>query len=762
MPFEKQHQDRSKVKTFLNSKSDGPLNKELLLLLGQKVLEDLLYNDILSIEQVEKITSFQAVYLNKFPELLSFVQSQEITLEKLFTFPFSIFCDKGIFDLIEKRSLTFKYLETLSVIAWGALAFPFVHNLIKDKKLKLTQLSSLTKPACGALSCFFIQSLIANNTILIDSVLTVSAEKIQIFMDNDFFIHSLIKEKHLTGEQAFNLTSEIFRTLNTKYVLDLIKDEFITMEQVFALSTPGHHALRDVFVCETLIRRDQSLTIEDLSHLTAHASRALTSWSFERGIENQHWTIDNVRSSLFSLSEAASNVFTDFRGYAFSLLKEGLISLEEIFNITHIASLFLIDDVLRKLVLLWGKSKSSKKQKKLGRDFYQQVLALDDSRVREIISLKEKHPIKTLFSFYALQSESFARQLIAVKKMLDFETANESEIWLNILMIGGGDTAVVECLIDLLRQNDFDLSTRTAGKEEYTAFFWAAHYGLVDVIRELMKKYATDDYPQKSKKGQTMIHIAAERGHWPLFESLFKLSPDIVAPVFCQAENGWTALYHAINNDSSEEWINFLLENGADINTPVANGETPAQLAVKKQRDLNPFYCIYSCLRTYFMSTDSIRRLISSYSIKEIEYHNYPYYYLNDERHFWDKDYASIVEDFSRLLQAISATGEIDHNYNCRTLSMGKAKFYNDLVDKLRQLSNDSRLSFFSSFNERLIELHNLPESKTLALSLCVKHPTSLTAVSQLSLVPTLFAKAASPMPAGAISPSTEQNELQI
>jgi hypothetical protein len=93
---------------------------------------------------------------------------------------------------------------------------------------------------------------------------------------------------------------------------------------------------------------------------------------------------------------------------------------------------------------------------------------------------------------------------------------------------------------------------------------------------------------------------------------------------------------------------------------------------------------------------------------------------------------------------------------------MGKAKFYNDLVDKLRQLSNDSRLSFFSSFNERLIELHNLPESKTLALSLCVKHPTSLTAVSQLSLVPTLFAKAASPMPAGAISPSTEQNELQI
>lgn len=47
----------------------------------------------------------------------------------------------------------------------------------------------------------------------------------------------------------------------------------------------------------------------------------------------------------------------------------------------------------------------------------------------------------------------------------------------------------------------------------------------------------------------------------------------------CRSEIGWTLLFYAIDNER-KELVEFLIENGANVNYPSSNGCTPLHLAV--------------------------------------------------------------------------------------------------------------------------------------------------------------------------------------
>jgi ankyrin repeat protein len=110
----------------------------------------------------------------------------------------------------------------------------------------------------------------------------------------------------------------------------------------------------------------------------------------------------------------------------------------------------------------------------------------------------------------------------------------------------------------------------------YTVLLNASHFGLVDVVKAIVKKNV--DVNQRSINTATPIMCAAGENHVEIVRFLL----DNGANPQAQQADGNSALHHAAQNGSSIEIIKALTEAGADPKLKNNKGDTPVGLARSK------------------------------------------------------------------------------------------------------------------------------------------------------------------------------------
>jgi ankyrin repeat protein len=254
-----------------------------------------------------------------------------------------------------------------------------------------------------------------------------------------------------------------------------------------------------------------------------------------------------------------------------------------------------------------------------------------------------------------------------------------NRVLLKVLWVGNGAFAL-KMLGE--RPDLIDCSFLIGVKERgHNALHLAAHYGLFEVAQILIRNNA--EHTHTTLDNKTAIQIAAERGHWVIFEYLFFLNPNRVDAKLCL--ESCRAVLHAAIANKSDKLVNAFLEYGADVRV-VFDGKTA--LALAESYEINNFYLIYNYFYTYCQTTGSLK---------------------SDQLNFDNKDFKARLDNFSEVLAAINpGTGAMTSGKYASVSFRnwkGQPSRYQTLRDKLLALSADKRKSFFEVFNPRLQEL---------------------------------------------------------
>ena len=95
---------------------------------------------------------------------------------------------------------------------------------------------------------------------------------------------------------------------------------------------------------------------------------------------------------------------------------------------------------------------------------------------------------------------------------------------------------------------------------------------------KLVQSYLANgsDVNERNFNGTTALHMAIHNRHTNIVKLLVASGADINA----KCKNGFTPLHSAIGNYSQKVFVELLLANGADVNTPVLYGEHKGKTVV--------------------------------------------------------------------------------------------------------------------------------------------------------------------------------------
>ena len=138
------------------------------------------------------------------------------------------------------------------------------------------------------------------------------------------------------------------------------------------------------------------------------------------------------------------------------------------------------------------------------------------------------------------------------------------------------DIAVLNGDLDIAQElcKEMDISTRGLGVGS-SSLHWAANFGRVDVVRELINQ--AGDIEMKDKYGITPLHLASYNGHLDVVQLLVESKADI----HTKEKGGKTPLYWASENGHLNV-VTFLVENKADIHAKSKHDGTPLHSVSRK------------------------------------------------------------------------------------------------------------------------------------------------------------------------------------
>ena len=161
------------------------------------------------------------------------------------------------------------------------------------------------------------------------------------------------------------------------------------------------------------------------------------------------------------------------------------------------------------------------------------------------------------------------------------------------LAIAAGNYTRDNVLTRLDQAIDSGFDVNTQDEDGQTLLMIASTFGRDDTVLDLIRAGAELDI--RDREGQTALMYAAsgddvsgddvsgDAGRWG-FEDIASDLLHHGAERDLQDSDGWTAFYHAVNKGAPEV-VNVLLHYDADPTIATNTGETPLQLAMKKNAD---------------------------------------------------------------------------------------------------------------------------------------------------------------------------------
>ncbi len=137
---------------------------------------------------------------------------------------------------------------------------------------------------------------------------------------------------------------------------------------------------------------------------------------------------------------------------------------------------------------------------------------------------------------------------------------------------------VEDLRIEIFLDVDNDKRYGVSASEYQRFIFNAADRSKNNDEARLLNMLRNGEYPgSKNEAGEPWIEVAVKRGYFELASALIERGVDIVD------KHGWSLLYGAVLYERSDA-VEFMLENGANLNRVEQNGETSLHCAVKRKR----------------------------------------------------------------------------------------------------------------------------------------------------------------------------------
>lgn len=167
------------------------------------------------------------------------------------------------------------------------------------------------------------------------------------------------------------------------------------------------------------------------------------------------------------------------------------------------------------------------------------------------------------------------------------QNAQYADYFLNV---GGGSSALHEAArfdhLEILRFNVEikDESVSVKNSNDNTPLHFAARYGRVDNVKYLISKNA--DFNASNKVNMSPLHLAALGGHLETAKHLVNMYRNQQIDFnFNDSFYGGTPLHYAASSGNLK-LVQFLINNGADVNVRDSGGHTPLFYAVSKGGNL--------------------------------------------------------------------------------------------------------------------------------------------------------------------------------
>lgn len=165
----------------------------------------------------------------------------------------------------------------------------------------------------------------------------------------------------------------------------------------------------------------------------------------------------------------------------------------------------------------------------------------------------------------------------------NFKLRNNAGLHVGIVAAYSGSVEVLRVLFDFCKQQysqSMDNFLNSSDNEGNIVLHAAVDSGNLEAVQFCMDCNARIDVQQNDKSSP--VHFAALRGELQIIQAMFQAQPERVASTLRLTDiNGMTALHKAVIFDNVAV-VQYLLDQGAKIDAPDNNDQTPLLVAASK------------------------------------------------------------------------------------------------------------------------------------------------------------------------------------
>lgn len=209
-----------------------------------------------------------------------------------------------------------------------------------------------------------------------------------------------------------------------------------------------------------------------------------------------------------------------------------------------------------------------------------------DPNIGENLSLKNYYNELPLHKACQLGIQSIVEKIVEVDP--DLQTSLRSKdisknLPLHVACLYGKEGAA-KVLLQVDTELDYTLLTKNGNGD--TPLHLATRYGNHQIVHLLLDNCSSRDPVLRSKNWrlETVLHLAAKVGRPESLKLFLKHDKNAIRTLKETDSRGWTALHHACHHGQTRA-VSFLIEIGADPNTPDTFGSTPLHLASSMGRE---------------------------------------------------------------------------------------------------------------------------------------------------------------------------------